>query len=485
MSFALSRRYDLACIIAVVSFLFFTVALLLAAPSLLRYAFPALACACAVVLYARYKPGYVTFVMWLWFLSPFLRRLVDYRSTFVATSPLLLAPVLATGIAAWTLVTHSRALSRPGGVPFVCALGGILYGAIIGIMHFHAFDVAQALVNWVPPICFGFFLYEHREFYTEFRHSIETAFLWGVLLMGGYGVYQFFFLPQWDSYWMTSMVTGAFGEATSMKIRVFSTMNAPAPFATYMMAGLLMMFSMARSPLRIPAAVLGFIALLLTTDRACWLGLIVGVVYLAFHLPLRQRLQIMGMMIGCCILLGSLSIVPAINEIVVARFQSMLDPKSDVSYNARMEGHIKAFQQIAHEPAGEGLGTMDVNHDVYKREAKLGPHDSSIVEILYSLGYSGTAVYLFGLAYAAYRLTISTRIRDPFAVTMIAVTLSYAVQSVLNSILIGVLGFVVWLSIAMALAAHEHAEHAPSPQRLTNPSRMKRVPDHAHPACAQ
>jgi len=450
-------RLDTISIAVIVLFLGATALLLLAAPSALRIGFPVLATLAAALLFARSAPAYVSFVMWLWFLSPWLRRMVDFRTEFVATSPLLLAPVLATGIAGWTMLTRTRSLSRPGAIPFICAMAGIAYGTVIGVFHFQLVDIAQALVNWVPPILFGFFLYERRDLYTQFRRVIERTFLYGVLVMGAYGVYQFFLLPEWDSSWMKAMLTGSFGEALPLHVRVFSTMNAPAPFATYIMAGLLMMFSMERSWLRIPAALLGFFSFLLTTNRASWIGFLVGLIYLAMHLGMRQRIKLIAMALGCGVLLATISMVPAVNDVLFARFQSMLDPKNDVSYQARIDGHKLAFAQIAQEPGGEGMGTMDVNHNVSKRDSSIGPHDSTILEFLFSLGFAGTFIYFGGLAFAGYRLFGGSRVRDPFTISMIAITLSYFAQAILNSIMIGVLGFVVWLSIAMALAAREHS----------------------------
>jgi len=450
---------------AVLGFFFVIVIILLAgAPSLLRLIFPVLATGVAAMLFARSKPTYVSFVMWLWFLSPWLRRMVDYRTEFVATSPLLVAPLLATSIAGWTMLKRTRSLGRPGAIPFTAALAGIAYGTVVGLCHFSIVDVGQALANWVAPILFGFFLYEERALYPEFRRVIEKTFLYGVLIMGAYGVYQFFVMPGWDANWMQSVGNSAFGNPVRMEVRVFSTMNAPSSFSTYIMAGLLMMFSMEHSKLRIPAALLGFTAFLLTTNRASWLGILAGIFYLAMHLGMRQRMKIVAMMLGCALLLGGVSLLPPVNEILRARFQSMLDPKHDVSYNARIEGHQLAFAQLAQEPVGEGMGTMDINHANYESDEKLGPHDSTILEFLFSLGFVGTFVYFSGLAFTGYRLLSGPRVRDPFTISMIAITLSYFAQAILNSIMLGVLGFVVWLSIAMALAAREHSAESTAKQ---------------------
>ena len=453
-----SRPLDSVSLGVIGLFLVATIVLLMGAPSDLRLICPLMSTGVAVVLFMRSKPSYVSFVMWLWFLSPWLRRMVDYRTEFVASSPLLIAPLLATSIAGWTMLKRTRSLGRPGAIPFTAAMAGIAYGTLVGVFHFSLMDVGQALANWVAPVLFGFFLYEERALYPEFRRVIEKTFLYGVFIMGAYGVYQFFVMPGWDAAWMQAIDNSAFGNPLPMQARVFSTMNASSSFSTYMMAGLLMMFSMEHSKLRIPAALLGFFSFLLTTNRASWLGILVGIAYITMHVTMRQRVRILGMILGCVVLLGCIFMLPPVNEILSARFQSMLDPKRDVSFFYRIQGHERGFAKLAHEPVGEGMGTMDINHANEKPyDESLGPHDSTILEFLFSLGFVGTFVYFSGLAFAGYRLLSGPRVRDPFTISMIAITLSYFAQAILNSIMLGVLGFVVWLSIAMALAAREHS----------------------------
>src|ERR1700689_1401054 len=62
----------------------------------LRILYPTMALVVGVFLIFTSKPTYTSFTWWLWFLSPFLRRLIDYHSGWVDPSPVLLAPLLVT-----------------------------------------------------------------------------------------------------------------------------------------------------------------------------------------------------------------------------------------------------------------------------------------------------------------------------------------------------------------------------------------------------
>lgn len=419
--------------------------------NVLRFVFPALSFVVAAFVFRLSKPLYVGLVLWLWFLTPFLRRLVDLRSGWEASNVLLLAPYLAAGISGIVLFTRFSTLSKPEGLPFACALAAILYGAAVGMTRFPVADVVPALLSWIIPVLFAFFIYENRQLYKEFRRAIERAFLYGVLLMGGYGVYQFFYLPEWDRYWMENVNLSSFGYYAPMQVRVFSTMNAPAPFAAVMMAGLLVLFVMP-SKVRIPAAIVGFAALLLTMSRSSWLGLLAGAIWLFFQITNQQRMQMIVGVLACVLLFVGASYTPIVKDILSDRIHTFSDPGHDISYLERVKGHKKALEQILVEPFGEGLGSVENEHSVSGNEERIGPHDSSLLETLYSLGWFGTLLYLVALASIFARLFHHPEKSSPFGIVARTILVGFAAQFLLNSILLGVLGFVVWCFAAICLA---------------------------------
>ena len=216
-----------------------TLALLAAAPGALRYGFIGLAGLAAAVAFRQSRTTYIQLCLWLWFLTPLLRRLIDWRTAYSEQSLMLVTPFVAASISGVVLLRKARTLGRPGGVPFACALAGIFFGTVYGLTRYTAFDVGRGAVNWIAPVLFGFFVFAERERYAEYRDAFVRSLLWGTLVTSLYGIYQFLFLPAWDVTWMKGLVYSVFGSPEPRKVRVFSTMNAPAVFAFYLTAGLL------------------------------------------------------------------------------------------------------------------------------------------------------------------------------------------------------------------------------------------------------
>ena len=458
-----ARRQCLTILGLFLAAIFFLIAV---APAALRYGYPALAFCVAIFLFPRSRALYIEFVFWLWFISPLLRRLVDYKAGFVLTNPLLLGSFLATSVSGYVLLTHLRTLNRLVALPFACALGGIFFGTVVGLTRYPATAVAQAVLNWVVPVLFAFFLYAERDRYQDFKESIERSLLLGSLAVGAYGIYQFFFLPEWDRQWMIDLDAHPFGIPEAFHVRVFSTLNSPATCAAYMMTGLIMLFAL-KGRLKALAAPAAFLTFLLTSSRSSWIGLIFGIGYLTLQLPSKARFRVVAGLLACIILMMVATQLPMIDDVVSTRLRSFADPSKDVSYNERIDGHLLAFQKILDEPMGEGMGSLDTDHKTGGDDSSIGPHDSTLLECFYALGIPGSVLYLIGLlAFGIHMLGCrNQRTFEPFAISMRAIVISFFGQMILNSILVGPFGFILWTAIGMTLAAgevpHPFADQSP------------------------
>lgn len=454
------RSIDLQCVVVIGLVVLISGALIFAhLGGLLRPLFPALAFFTAVFLFWRSKPYYVGFVCWLWFLTPWLRRLVDYNIGYDLPATMLLASYLATAVSAITVFTQLGELGKRRMLPFACAFAGVFYGMVIGLMRFNLQVVAAASLNWLVPIFFGYFLCHYRELYPQFRSVLEKSFLYGVLVMGAYGTYQFFQMPQWDRYWLDCVQCHAFGWPGADEVRAFSTMNAPQVFAGVMVAGLLVLYSL-HGRLRLIAAAFGILSLILTSARASWLGLIAGLLYLVLRLNSRLRFRLFSGIVASVIVICVAAQAPVINAVFSARVRSLTDPSHDISYTARIYGHAQAFQSIASKPYGGGVGSPDQDHAVDGRDEAIGPHDSTMLEFLYSLGWVGTFAYLAGLMILAARIFNRRMNPDSFTIASKAILVAFVAESILNTVMIGVLGFVVWTVAAMCLAAAQNQRGA-------------------------
>jgi len=189
-----TQRYHLVP----VGFAVFTVIfLVVGAGGPLRILYPTVSVLAGLLLFTKNKPAYVGFVIWMWLLSAFVRRLVDQQAGFQEPSPILLAPYLVTAISGLAVVTRLRSFGLARNIPFVLSLSAILYGTAVGITKFSLIQMLPAIINWLVPVLFAFLLVESHHQYAEIRHSITMSFLYGTMLMGAYAVYQFFIFPPW------------------------------------------------------------------------------------------------------------------------------------------------------------------------------------------------------------------------------------------------------------------------------------------------
>ena len=422
---------------------------------ILHIVFPFLCLVMGAFLLWRWKPAYVELVIWLWFISPFLGRMADFQGGWTPNNAVELAPYITTALSAIPLLASLRVFGTRRALPYVCALVAIVYGLIIGLMTLPLFDVLRALLNWIVPIFFGLFIYQNRSEYPEFKRAIERSFLIGILLTGIYGLYQFFRLPDWDRLWMLNVQINAFGATEPLKLRVFSTMNAPTIYAAISFCGLLLLFNM-KGKLRLISAAVGFIGLMLTMSRASWLSLVAGGIFLMLCTGMRQRVRLAIAVFACGVFLAGMWQVPVVHDLLLQRLDSFSDPNQDVSFGARVSGHEVAFRVLAQEPYGEGMGSTETNHNTAGDDELIGPHDSSILEILYSLGWMGSLVYLLGLASLVFQV-FRTGNTDSLVTSSKAILVGFATQFLLNSVLIGVLGFMVWTFASMSLAAADYA----------------------------
>jgi len=167
-------------------------------------------------LYVSNPPLYLSFVWWMWLVSPFVRRLVDYQLDMF-TPPqqalILLAPYVVTALSAFTLFRYGRLLLTKAGAPFLFGLLAVLYGYIVGLPLNGGMSASLGLLEWLPPLLLGFHVYALWRQYPEHRQIIRSTFLGAALVLGTYGLIQFFVLPPWDAFWMVGSRMNSIGPA--------------------------------------------------------------------------------------------------------------------------------------------------------------------------------------------------------------------------------------------------------------------------------
>ncbi|HEU4648149.1 MAG TPA: O-antigen ligase family protein [Gemmatimonadales bacterium] len=443
--------------------------LLFGRAGMLRLGYPLAAVIVGALLFRIAPALYLGFTWWLWFLTPFVRRLVDYRIGWEPTSPVLLAPLLVTGLCGLSLLRHLPKLQRRSLQPFGLVLVAILGAFPLGVMHAGLPAATYGLLQWMAPIWFGFHLAVHWDRYPAYRRITQQAFAVGVLVIGLYGIWQYLSPRPWDTYWMISSQMTSIGQPQPRLIRVFSTMNSPPPFALTLLAGLILLLS-TRAVVQWLAGVPGYTALLLSLVRTAWLGWFVGLVTYAMYLSHRARFRILAVAGVLALIMVPLLGREQFQEVIPARFASLKTPSQDLSYQARLAFYAGSIAEIVDHPMGLGLGTTGAAtllEEGGDQGTSQRTFDSGVLDVFRTLGWAGGAELFFGgtLLMLAGFARRSRALNDHFADAARAIAIAFAVSMLsFNSMVAGV-GAVFWGFAGLLLAARRYADapgHGPS-----------------------
>ena len=438
--------------ILILGFILVTIVCILAGVGkILNLIFPAGAFTIAIVLYFRYPILYLGFCWWICFLSPLVRRLADYRSGFTSPSPILLSPFLVILVTIITLYQNLPKTHRQGSWPFVLSFVGVFYGFLAGIASGGSpSHVIQGTLKWSTPILFSFHIFSYWRYYPEYRQNIQRTFVWGVLVMGIYGICQYLIAPGWDKFWLekTEMVTAGIPEP--LGIRVWSTMNGPFVFGVAMIPGLLLLFNY-KGVLSLPASVVGYLAFLLSLVRTAWGGWLVGVFTLFSSLKssLQIRLIIIFLVMALCII--PLTNIEPFSEVINDRLGTFSNIESDGSAVARTETYSRLLIPALTSFVGYGIGNVpDFGRTL----------DSTILAMLFSLGWLGSIFYMGGWLLLTFDLFRGSESRtDTVASTARAVVVSSFFMLSFAMSMIEIPGIVLWGFLGIGLAAKKYSRH--------------------------
>jgi hypothetical protein len=416
--------------------------------ALLRLAIPVLAMLIALSLYFTRPILYVQYSLWTWFLAPLVRRLVDWRFGYTEPNFVLLAPLLVSAVAAFTLILPNRRPSARIPVSFVLCGAAIFYGFVVGMALSPSAETVYGLFNWLCPMLFGLHLFFTWTQHQQYPAAISRVFLWAILLLGLYGLFQYFAPPIWDRYWLENNLLGgqslSFGRPEPFQIRVWSTLNSPGPFANFMVVGLLLLFSL-RSFVKLPAAIAGYFSLLLSLVRTAWLSWFVGL--FVFLRKSNPRVIVRVLALGVLLILCLLPWIndPRVSHLLGDRLDTFSDVRQDDSFQQRLSMYrVLASDALAH-PFGYGLSNETNLHDV--------AIDSGILSLLFSLGWIGTLAFASGVASMFLVSPASPAVNQDFPRVSKAIAIALLCQIVGGNIFVGVTGLLFWIFAAAHLAA--------------------------------
>ncbi|MFP3559052.1 glucose-6-phosphate isomerase, partial [Paraburkholderia sp. SIMBA_049] len=426
--------------------------------TVLTLAFPVLSIAVGFWLYFKAPAKYVGYMWWLWFLSPEVRRLADWsKGAFTPTSLIQVAPLAVTMISGLSLIRFYPVLAQRRGLPVLLVLAGLGYAFMIGVVSSGPLAALYDLANWVYPILIGFHIMAHSRQYPEFRETIINTFIWGMLLMGGYGLVQFFIMPQWDALWMLGSQMNSQGDPVPFGVRVFSTMNSSGPFALAMMGAMVYVMA-ANHRVRWVAGALGFLSFCLSLVRSTWGGWVIAMLIQLAKSNNKVRIRIVAsavLLVGLCVPL--LAIGP-VAERMQARLDTIVNLHDDQSYAARNEFYATFAKTAFTDVTGEGMGATGTSTKLSNDGGQLGQYgnfDSGVMNIPFVLGWPGTLLYMSGVIWLLVRaLRASFKLRDDkFASASLSLALAIFAMLVFTNSLVGTGGLLLFMGVFSIISA--------------------------------
>jgi hypothetical protein len=424
----------------------------------LRVAIPATATLVGLALYLRRPIGYLHFTLWTWFVTPLIRRLVDWRFGFEDQNMVLLAPFLVTAISGITLLREHRNTKGLNLAPYLLCVAGIIYGFLVGVIRWelHASEasslgaVVYGLFMWLAPLLFGLHLYLRWRSYEQHKEAVEKSFLWAVLLLGLYGIYQYIFAPPWDCAWLEGLPMGyensSFGRPFPYEIRVWSTSNSPGTFAAIMFPGLIFLTGISSRNKHFASAI-GFAALLLSLVRTAWIAWLLAMILLIVRYkgPALRRSILGLLLLPVCLL--PIAFDPQIEQAIVDRVGTTRDLEKDGSYEDRTKMYQIVTGELLDAPSGLGLlNITTVGVDGFAL-------DSGFLQTLLMLGFVGCALFVAGIAASVVTIMRGGRARSREAIgndsVFRAVFLVSLAELVGTNVFINLSGVVLWICFSL------------------------------------
>ncbi|GAB4523068.1 MAG: hypothetical protein Tsb0014_00260 [Pleurocapsa sp.] len=427
---------------------FVTVCIVFKISSILQILFPLSTFLVGIFLYQKHNTLYLGFTWWIWFLSPFIARIVEYQNGWANPSMrlIILSPYLVTGITGISFFRHIPKTYRKDGLPFILAFIGVIYAFFIGLIQkSSSLVVIEGFLSWMPAIFFGFHIIVNWRDYPEYKQMIQCTFCWGIFLMGIYGLIQYFNLPPWDKFWLDNAqeVRGSIGWN---EIRIWSTLNLPIAFTNAIVAGLLLLISNDKNKFSIPVSAIGFLCLLLARVRSSWMGFVVGLLTTVSFLKYRVQIKLLTTILILSLCIPPLVLIEPFYERIVPRLQTITNLQEDSSVNERLRRYSENGDSVLTNFLGSGLGTKQV--------------DTGVLAVIDTLGWLGTIPYMGGLLILllnSFRFVEATF--DPFISASRAISLSVLTMTLGNNMMIRFYGVILWGFLAITFASHKYYQH--------------------------
>lgn len=423
--------------------------------SLANLAYLAMALTVGLLLFLRDQAAYVSFSLWLWFITPFVRRVLDMHHGWNPTSIVLIAPPAVALLAAFVVLHRVRELRGMLYAPFLLVLMAFAYGFFVGVIANGVIPATYALVTWAAPLVFGLYVAINWRRYPEFASAVRRTFAWALPLLAAYGLYQFVAMPRWDAKWMMDAEMGSIGEPRAFLVRVFGTLNTPGPFSAFLCAGALMLLPQ-KGRLRFIWIGLAIVVLLLTRTRASWIAFLIGLIVQQVSQPIRRLPRYAVTLAAVAIVAIPVAQLPRFRALIGPRLHTFTNLSADNSFVRRYNFSEAAAASMVETAEGNGLGATG---GAIKLNELRGVRslDNGVLEVFYVYGWVGGVLFFLGIGALVLQ---SARFRearsDGFASAVRAAAVALISMLPIGDVFTNSTGVLLWMAAGFGIAGHAY-----------------------------
>ena len=436
-------------ILIFISLIFLLIAIKFSA--ILQYLFPSLSLIVGIFLFSKYPPYYLSFTMWIWFLSPLVSRIVEQQNGWVDPKfrLIILAPYLVTMVSSITFISYAPKSAKKDAFPYILALSGLVYALLIGTVRgFSMMNVIERFLSWCPGIFLGIHILATYHLFPEYKKNISNTFSWAVLVMGTYGIIQYLTPLQWDYFWLSNAenLQSCCGWPDPWSIRVWSTLNFPFTFAYSMIACLLVLFERRGNQTFLSLSV-GIVAFLLSRVRGAWIGYTVGLLTIFTTAKQSQQLRLISTILVLILSLYPIVTATPLSDSVMSRLQTLTNASEDNSLAIRSQIYQDLLDEILPNLVGRGMGSPKII-------------DAGLLDFLGTLGWIGAMPVAIGILLIFYTVFYKANAGfDSFIGTSRAISLGIFITIPFNNPLLLLPGTLFWTFAAFAMAGQKYYEN--------------------------
>lgn len=403
----------------------------------------------------------LTWSFWFWTVTPFVRRIIEWKSGFSGHDPVLVTPNLIQLFMLPAILNAPGLLRRRAVSAGLLILVPTLYGLFNSFFRGEIFPGIVSAADWVAPLLYFFYVALHVDQLDELGPQLRSFLALNLGLLTPYALYQFAYMTPWDQLWLIGSGLATEEQSGAGSVRVFGTFTNPGFLAAWL-GFCLVLITHYWTRVQIVLGPIAAILIVLTLSRSVYISTALG--FVALLAVNRPRNIVKPAIIALAAMVTAAAVFavadPEAASRVTDRLTSMTHLQDDTSAQVRKEIWAKTPEEIASAPFGLGIGAIG-RGAIASTGGDAVVIDSGLLAIYLALGWLFGTIYLFGML-------------GMVATTMIAARRSGSTEAGANAaaslVLIGILPFInvggfgaviLWTSVATALARIERLRLRP------------------------